>query len=156
MAGSYQSFDSIRVDFDDSKITNELKRLRKLGTDMQPAMSRISIFLEKRVRDHFDKGETPDGTPWATLSPKTLSQKKKKNVPIDDPLHGESLNLRDEVFPFSSDTEAGVSTGEVTEKYAATHQFGDEKRNIEARPFLGLSDEDEIEILEIVGEYFET
>ena len=155
MAGSYQSFDSSRVDFADSKITNELKRLRKLGADMQPAMLEISEYLHTSTRDRFDQGKAPDDTPWATLSPKTLARKKSKGVPINDPLHGETLHLRDMIFPFSSDTEAGVSTGPGTEKYAATHQFGDEERNIEAREFLGLSDEDEMEILEIVGGYFD-
>ena len=155
MSGSFQSFDSIRIDFDDSKIMRELNRLQSLGTQMQPVLLEISEYLHTSTRDRFDQGEAPDGTPWATLTPKTLARKQKQGVPINDPLHGESLHLRDMMFPFHSDTEAGVSTGPGTEKYAATHQFGDSDRNIEARPYLGLSVEDEVEILEIIESYFE-
>jgi phage gpG-like protein len=46
-----------------------------------------------------------------------------------------------------------VSTGPGTEAYAATQQFGAEERNIEARPFLGLSTEDEIEVIEILNQF---
>ncbi len=154
MAGSYSSFDSIRVSYDDSAITQALKKLQALGGNMQPAMLEISEFLHYRTREHFDETEAPDGTPWATLTPKTLARKQKQGVPVADPLHGESLHLRDMIFPFASNDEAGVSTGPGTEQYAATHQFGDEKRNIAARPYLGLSAADEAEILEIVEGYF--
>jgi len=32
----------------------------------------------------------------------------------------------------------------------ATHQFGDPRRNIWARPFLGISDDDQVEIIAIL------
>ena len=38
-------------------------------------------------------------------------------------------------------------------KYGATHQFGDPRRNIPARPFLGLSDDDHREVLDILQEH---
>ena len=39
--------------------------------------------------------------------------------------------------------------------YGATHQFGDPRRNIPARPFLGISEEDEREITEILAEHLD-
>ncbi len=36
---------------------------------------------------------------------------------------------------------------------AATHQFGDDDRNIPERPFLGISKADELEILAILGDH---
>ncbi|MGB1239944.1 MAG: phage virion morphogenesis protein [Pseudomonadales bacterium] len=147
--------DGINVQFDDSAIQRALRELEQRAESVLPAMLEISEYLHERTRDHFDNAESPDGTPWATLTPETLARKSKKGVPVNLPLHGESLHLRDTIFPFASDVEAGVSTGPGTAAYAATHQFGDETRNIVARSFLGLSEEDEQEILRIIGEHLQ-
>lgn len=144
---------SIGVQYDDSQIQKHLRKLHKLSGDMSPAMLEISEFLHERTRDHFDDEQAPDGTPWATLSPATLKRKQAKGYPVDQILHGQSLHLRDTVFPFHNSIQAGVSTGPGTAAYAATHQFGDEKRNIKARPYLGLSTADELEIIEILKEH---
>jgi phage gpG-like protein len=37
--------------------------------------------------------------------------------------------------------------------YAATHQMGDEERNIPARAYLGLSDDDESELQEVIDDF---
>ncbi|WP_028470031.1 hypothetical protein [Neptunomonas japonica] len=79
--------------------------------------------------------------------------KQRKGVPIDKILHGQHLHLRDTIFPFWGNNEAGVSTGPGTEAYAATQQLGAEERNIEARRFLGLSAEDETEVIEIMNQF---
>jgi phage gpG-like protein len=58
--------------------------------------------------------------------------------------------LRD--LNYQSSHSSGLQFG--TDKvYGATHQFGDATRNITARPFLGVSDEDETAILDIVNEW---
>lgn len=38
--------------------------------------------------------------------------------------------------------------------YAATHQFGDEDRNIPQRQYLGLSSDDEEELDRVIGDFF--
>lgn len=38
---------------------------------------------------------------------------------------------------------------------AAVHQFGDKKGNIPARPFLGVSDSDRVEVLEILDRFMQ-
>ncbi|MBR9868296.1 MAG: hypothetical protein GYB20_16715 [Oceanospirillales bacterium] len=78
----------------------------------------------------------------------------KKGGAVDRILHGETLHLRDTVFPFWSATEAGVSTGPGTEAYDVTHQFGDNDCNIEVRESLGLSDEDGQEVIDILEAFF--
>jgi phage gpG-like protein len=54
-------------------------------------------------------------------------------------------------YQVSSD---GLSFG-TDRVYGATHQFGDPERNIPERPFLGVSSDDEREILEILSEYLQ-
>ncbi len=147
--------DSIQIDFDDSEIQKALQKLSKIGDKLPAAMLEISEYLHERTRDHFDNEQEPDGTPWKTLSPETLERKKKQGVSINKILHGETLNLRDTIFPFHSSSEAGVSTGPGTEAYAATMQLGDDDRNIEARRFFGISTEDETEIIGIIHSHIE-
>jgi phage virion morphogenesis protein len=146
---------SIQVDFDDSDIQKALQKFSKIGNNLPAAMLEISEYLHERSRDHFDNEAEPDGTPWATLSPETLERKQKRGVSVNKILHGETLNLRDTIFPFHSADEAGISTGSGTKAYAATQQFGDDDRNIEARPFFGMSDEDETEIIDIIHDHLE-
>jgi phage gpG-like protein len=40
--------------------------------------------------------------------------------------------------------------------YAATHQFGDEDRNIPSRAFLGISDDDETELIRDIDYYLDS
>lgn len=152
MAGTHST---IGVDYDDSQIRDALQRLNRLAGDMSPAMREIAEYLHERTRDHFDNETAPDGTPWATLTDATLKRKLKQGVPVNQILHGQSLHLRDTIFPFHSEDEAGVSTGPGTSAYAATHQFGDDSRNIQARPYLGLSPADEQEILGIIDDHIQ-
>jgi phage virion morphogenesis protein len=150
MAGSESS---IAIDYDDNEIRQALERLESISGQLQPAMLEISEYLHERTRENFDNAQSPDDIPWAAMNEATLERKQKKGVPINLPLHGESLHLRDTIFPFASNYEAGISTGPATQAYAATHQFGDDGRNITARPYLGMSDADEIEILDIINDH---
>ncbi|MGB0468325.1 MAG: phage virion morphogenesis protein [Pontibacterium sp.] len=147
MAGTQQQ---ISVDYDDTQVRDALNRLLNLTQNTQPVMMEIAEYLHGRTRDNFDQEQDPDGNAWAALKDSTKKRKADIGVPVDQILHGKSLHLRDTIFPFWSDDEAGVSTGPGTGAYAATHQFGDDRRNIPARPFLGISDGDEREILEIL------
>lgn len=51
-------------------------------------------------------------------------------------------------------SEGGTALDLGTDRvYGDTHQFGDPDRNIPARPFLGLSDQDKAEVLEIIHDH---
>lgn len=150
MAGTQST---ISIEYNSQAVTDVLDQLIANVSDTQPAMMEIAEYLHERTRDHFDNQQDPNGNPWAPLAASTLKAKQRKGVPIDKILHGQSLHLRDTIFPFWSNGEAGISTGPGTEAYAATQQFGAEERNIEARPFLGMSTEDEIEVIAILNQF---
>ena len=181
MAGTQQQ---ITVDYDDVQVQDALNRLLQLTQNTEPVMSEIAEYLHGRTRDNFDAEQDPDGNAWAPLKDSTKKRKADQGVPINKILHGQSLHLRDTIFPFWSDNEAGVSTGPGTDAYAAAQQFGTEGMKINvpahqrlvrqafgntlrfpvwsnvkahsitgstpARPFLGVSKDDEREILEIL------
>lgn len=143
----------ITIDYNSQSVALVLDQLVAQAADLQPAMMEIAEYLHERTRDHFDNQEAPDGTPWAPLADSTKARKQAQGVPINKILHGQTLNLRDTIFPFYSSTEAGVSTGPGTEAYAATQHFGDAKRNIEPRPVMGISEADEQEVIAILEQF---
>jgi phage virion morphogenesis protein len=145
----------ISIDYDSQPVADLLTRMLDQVQDLTPPMMEIAEYLHEKTRDRFDQQQAPDGTPWHPLAASTKKAKQRKGVPVDKILHGQTLNLRDTIYPFWGAQEAGVSTGPGTEAYAATQQFGDDGRNIPARPFLGLSDEDEQEVIDILGDFLD-
>jgi len=180
----------ISIDYDSQAVTDILNQLINQATDLQPAMMEVAEYLHERTRDRFDNQQDPDGNAWAPLADSTKKRKQTQGVPVDKILHGQSLHLRDTIFPFYSNNEAGVSTGPGTEAYAAAQQFGTEGMKINvpahqrrithafgkplpfpvwsnisaysftgstpARPFMGVSDADEAEVLAILTQFIET
>ncbi len=177
---------NIQIDYDDAQVQDVLSRLLEVTENTEPVMMEIAEYLHERTRDHFDNETAPDGTPWAPLAESTKKRKAELGVPVDKILHGQSLHLRDTIFPFWSKNEAGVSTGPGTESYAAAQQWGTEGMtiqvpahqrrvthafgrelpfpvwanfdafsfigNLPARSFLGIGEEDQREILDILEE----
>lgn len=165
-------------DFDD--VAALFERLSVRMTDMTPVMQDLGELLINSTKQRFPEGVSPDGTPWAPKSQATIDafrsrEGRKKNASIDfRPLFGASGRLFSE---FS--WEAGPSSVEIGSSlvYAAAMQFGmakgyagtasgTDKRgrlysfsipwgNIPARPFLGISDEDEVMIRETISDYLD-
>lgn len=146
---------NIQIVYEDEQVLDVLGRLIDITENTEPVMMEIAEYLHGQTREHFDNEEDPDGNAWAPLQASTLERKSRQGVPVNQILHGETLHLRDTIFPFWSADEAGVSTGPGTGAYAATHQFGDDSRNIEARLFLGIGPDDEAEIMAILQEALE-
>lgn len=128
MAGTQQQ---ISVDYDDIQVQDTLNRLLQLTHNTEPVMMVIAEYLHSQTREHFDNEQDPDGNAWAPLKESSKKRKADMGVPVDKILHGQTLHLRDTIFPFWSRNEAGVSTGPGTEAYAAAQQFGTEGMKIE-------------------------
>jgi phage virion morphogenesis protein len=111
----------------------------------------MAATIESQTKRRIAREKTaPDGTPWANWSPEYAKTRHQGH----SLLRGEG-NLLDDIF--SDQTGGGVVVGSSM-VYAAIHQFGGEAgRNgnvdIAARPFLGLSDENEAELEEILFDY---
>ena len=103
----------------------------------------VGALLESSVKRRMsDEKQSPDGEPWALRSP-AYAQTRRPGQSI---LISEG-NLLDSIQNYSSGDEARVGTNLV---YGAPHQFGSDKQNIPARPYLGLSDRDEDDIYRLV------
>lgn len=157
MAGAF-------VEVDIREAERALGKLASAAGALQPALVEIGEELVKRHKENWHLERNPsDGTPWAPLSPAYRARKprhKDRILLLDDHLRGE--------LAYQADNR-GMLVGTNAE-YGATHQYGAKKGSfgvskkrgqpipwgdIPPRPFLGISEDDEREITEIIGEHME-
>jgi phage virion morphogenesis protein len=139
---------SIQIDIDDRQVTAVLGELIARGQDLEPAFREIGEYLDLVHRGRWDQQQAPDGTPWAPLNP-AYQARKKRNADRILVLDG---YLRDLLRYQASSDGLAFGTDRV---YGATHQFGRPEAGIPARPFLGLSEEDGREVLEILARHLQ-
>jgi len=140
---------SITIELDDREVRQALDRLVRAGADLGRPLHDIGEHLLRSHEERWRRQEGPDGTPWAPLSPRYARRKAKKRpragiLTFDEHLRRLHYNV--------SDATLELGTNLV---YGATHQFGAPERGIPARPFLGLADDDEAAILEIIRRHLE-
>ena len=123
-----------------------LKELARRGDNARPALLEIGEYLTESTEQRFADQVDPDGNSWKALSPKYAS-KKKRNADLILVLN---TYLGSTIAKNATNTSVEVGSNLI---YAATHQFGDDERNIPARPFIGISTADETEIIEILKGY---
>lgn len=123
-----------------------LNDLLRRGGDLEPALADIGETLLNSTRARFERQQAPDGSPWEPLDPK-YQARKERNA-------GKILILEGDLFSLLRYQVEGDELRVGTDRiYGATHQFGDDSRGIPARPFLGLCDEDDEAIAEILQDY---
>jgi len=142
----------ITVEFDDSKIKKALQDLQSATGDLSPAFREIGKQLVESTKQRFSSGIGPDGQKWEDNSQVTI-ERKGRNMPLVD-----SGTLMAEI----NYQIIGNNTLEIGNpmEYAAMQQFGGTKEefshlwgDIPARPFLGISSDDETEILNIIEKH---
>lgn len=113
--------------------------------DMGPALDGFAPRLYESIMKNFEAGGRP---PWAPLDPEYARRKADRG-----------LSRRILVGTGAMKSGVGVATGPgritVFSKapYSSVHQRGDAARNIPARPFLVLQDEDREELARMTGDY---
>ena len=145
MAGASISID---YEFPDKEVADRLRALVDAGEDLEPAFIDIGEGLLNSTHDRFEYMEDPEGNPWAGLLV-DYQKRKKKNKDKILVLEG---YLRDTLAYNTHSQGLELGTNLI---YGATHQFGDEDRGIEARPYLGVSEDDEQMIQDILQDHFE-
>ncbi|WP_069997822.1 phage virion morphogenesis protein [Cellulosilyticum sp. I15G10I2] len=156
----------VRLDGDIRRLKNTLRNMGEL--QFKVANAAIGQVLRSSTLQRFAEGKDPEGRAWAQSNKYTISsngsiRKSRKKTLI------ETARLKNSIK--AKVTNKGVAIGTNT-IYAATHQLGDDNRTIRARgskglsfvtpsgwrrkkivkvtiparPFLGISDEDMIEI----------
>jgi len=152
----------IRVDLHDDLVRGALDRLIALGRDPAPAMRDIAAIGENSTRRRFRTQKGPDGQRWKPSLRAQLSG--GKTLTKDGHLVG---SISSNYGPF-------YAAWGVNRIYALIHQFGGTIRaksagalkfkipgggfavvkavQMPARPFMGLSDQDKVDIVDILEE----
>ena len=148
----------IELTIDNSAILAALQRMINSSTHLSPAMKEIGKVLTESTKQRFVSTTSPDGERWALNSVLStlIDDRKHGDRPLTD--HG----ILGDAINYQLLGDDGVMIGSPME-YAAMQQFGGTKAefpnlwgDIPARPFLGISSQDENEILTILRNYLES
>lgn len=145
------------------------------GVSLEPAdrvklLKSIGPELETQTQNRFDDKRDPEGNPWKEIAARTKAYYQEKGIQHSTLLV--SGGLRDSIESQVPDSWQ-VIVG-ATKVYAAIHQFGGVikpkggkylhvpgygflgKVTIPARPYLGISDRDAVEIVAITLLFIES
>lgn len=169
----------IRVEIDSADVQAAFARMRQALTHMRPLMRDLGEHLVETTKRRFDTSTAPDGSPWAPNTETTylrylgnfnsgfgkdgrINNKGAARAAAKKPLIGETRSLSTTINYLPGDSFVEIGSPMV---YAAVQQFGARAGSftggkspwgdIPARPFLGLSGEDEVEIGRTVSRYLE-
>lgn len=157
----------IRIEFKYQGVFDALEQASRRLEDMTPIYQEVGEYMIEATKERFRKGIDPDGKAWAPKSPVTLaSYLARGDGARPQPLIGPTRRLSNEILKFVS--RDSVEVGSALE-YSAVQQdgakkgaFGRDSRNhpipwgdIPSRVWLGLSDDDERNIVDIADEHLE-
>ena len=125
----------IEIAYDDQVVQRRLAELRERGGNLAPAMREIAGHLLDSVNQAFAREASSAGEAWAPLKPATVRDRQRRRYRAG-PILERSGDLASRILADWDDTSAVAGTNVV---YAATHHYGDPRRGIPARPFLGVS-----------------
>ena len=141
--------------------------------DMTPLMADLGEYLVESTKQRFATSTAPDGSTWAPRSQTTLdAYARRKDRPKGGPLVGVTRALSTTIayehaadhvdwgsnMIYAAVMQFGAAQGEFGARigkdkngrdYFMTIPWGD----IPARPYLGISTDDETAIIDIVEEY---
>lgn len=138
--------------------------------DTTPVMRAIGVGLVENTHTRFERAVSPEGTPWAPLLPAYAAVKKGAGILRESAMRG---GLMGSITYRASRESVEIGTNKI---YAAVHQFGAtirpvkarhlifrlasgmvhaEEVTIPARPYIGISREDEQLILETIVDAFD-
>ncbi len=132
------------IEFDDEQALGALRQLAAATGDLEAAFADIGEHLIGATKERIDAEVTPEGDPFERLSPRYRARKKKNKDKILI-LDG---HLRD-MLHWQADPHQLLFGSSLI--YAATQQYG--RDEIPARPFVGFSAEDRVEIRTLIEEH---
>ena len=158
----------IRLELDDRELKRALDKLAARVSNMTPVMHRIAQVMDEGTRKRFEEERGPDGQKWKPLADSTLLAYMRRASPGG--LLTKRGNTRAKAVKALAQKKILVDHGRLSHElgrdvtsmsamltsvqpYAATHQFGDDKRNIPARPFFGFSEAITASIKDAVADY---
>lgn len=157
----------ITIEANPAPILAALQKLSKNYSNMAPVMDVIGQALVNSAEDRFKEGKGPDNQVWKPLSEVTLSRRRKEGKGAK-PLRDTGVLMNSLTRNFGRDW---VEVGSP-EPYAAFQHYGARKGafgrgsyktrrgsfpipwgDVPGRPYLGLNQEDEEDIMDILQRF---
>lgn len=137
---------ALSLTLDDVAARRTLAHLVARGENLFPLMDQIGGALAFSTQERFEHGVGPDGTPWL---PSERAKAQGGQTLVDQ------AHLLNSITHEAAAQEVEVGSNIV---YAAIHQEGGQAGRggsvtLPARPYLGISAEDEIAVDAIVSAY---
>jgi phage virion morphogenesis protein len=133
-------------------IIENLQGIEQRAGNLRPALLGIGEIVAEGTKQRFASATAPDGQPWAKNSDVTLANKNGTLPLTNDGLLADSIH-----YQLVADNTVEVGSNFVQ---AAMMQFGGTKSefpnlwgDIPARPYLGISEAEKAEIMELLGDY---
>lgn len=153
---------TVTVEINDAQITLAFQHLEAALTDMTQPMRDIGEVLVVSTKDRMRQGQSPNGSPFAPRSQVTLRAYEARNQKYGPHPLWLTGTMREGIA-----YDAGRDYVQITSAaiQSAVMQFGAPKGafgprtpwgNIPVRPFLGVSEQDRGNIVEIVAEWLES
>lgn len=147
------------ITVDGRRAKRAMVKLVDAGADTGPAFEEIGSALLTSTQQRFEDEQSPTGKSWKALSPATQDRPTSRNSTRggDHILRHKGL-LAGSITYLASRNDVALGSNRVQ---AAIHQLGGTDdmapgpAGIPARPYLGVSREDEGEIGEILRDYFD-
>lgn len=165
--------DVIRVEIEDQGLRERLNQVLTRTRNLSPILKVIGERILRQTEERFKKEQSPDGSSWPAAKypegkthPKLLSSKRMRlRGGINYHVSGNRLEVRTTNVPYAAihqlggKTSAHIITARIKQALfwkGAGHPVKSVRHPgsvIPARPFLGLSRDNETEICEIIDDY---
>lgn len=144
-----------------SAIALDVSDLERMSRDIAQAMNRLSnmdqaqllhemgVEMEGQTKERFEEKKSPSGSPWRHWSPRYAERQRRSN-PGASILRGGGPGLYESIS--SRVTRQGLVVGSRM-VYAGVHQEGWAAKNIPARQYLGISRENQEDLVTIMSEF---
>lgn len=146
------------LNLNDPRIIAQLEALAQAGFLDKAVWTSIGETLLQTTDARFASQTAPDGTPWAPLSARYAAWKRKRGFGSD--ILKQRGELRNTLTYQATESSVAIGSPRI---YSSLHQFGGRFKafgkhdaTMPARPFLGLSPEDEEAILDAIADAFDT
>lgn len=145
---------NIEIKFEHRIVQEKLLDIAKRVENLRPLMKNIAGIFSYSTEENFKKEGRPDK--WLALAESTKKQRTKKRK-----WPGQILQVEGKLAASINtyyDNDSAIIGSNL--EYAAIHQLGGQAgRNksveIPARPYLGITDEEQQEIIDLIVKYIE-
>lgn len=146
---------SMEIKINDTGVEKELNRLLAKMKSPIGFYKNVGEHIQKVTPERFENEEAPDGSKWEGLSPVTIKSRLRRNGNSPLTIYRETGDFFSSINYQASDDNFKWGSNDVR---ARIFQLGGETGRgnsvtLPARPYIGLSSDDENEVLEIAKDW---